>query len=316
MAWLIYYLAATAATSPPIHYQTCRDAWTNCTQAEVLQGCTSGDRTVRRWCAFTCKACTPLLAPAQFGLLHDGRLPIPNDATAVLVEIGSSDRNTLDEEVMPGMPNAFLITAEPLIDKYSRAISRRAPAGTVKDSLEPLGQHHPRGIALPFAVASVASPRQAIGTALALPAETDAGARSSGGDEAVRAALRALAQVSLPGASREIAAARKALKASLLPPSTAPVHAQGGGAVDGLPQMSSGAGELRALNVGGNAGCSSLLSPNRSRHRGGKSFGGWCDAMGEQRLFSRVDSRSTTRHVWTVQDAPNTYTRHAHPVYV
>ena len=86
----------------------------------------------------------------------------------------------------------------------------------MRDSLEPLGQHHDRGFILPFAVAPVA-----------------------------------------------------------------------------------GNGELRDLNVGGNSGCASLLTPDRKRHHGGNSFGIWCDESGQSDK-SLSDSRSGSRSVWTV----------------
>ena len=156
------------------------------------------------------------MAPVQVGMLMDGALPIPANATPILLEIGSSDRNTMDVEILPRLPDAFLVTAEPLIEKYSRALGRRRESRRVMDSLEPLGQHHDRGFILPFAVAPVP-----------------------------------------------------------------------------------GNGELRDLNVGGNSGCASLLTPDRKRHRGGKSFGSWCDESGESDN-SIKDSRSGARSVWTV----------------
>ena len=71
----------------------------------------------------------------------------------MLLEIGSSDRNTLDVELLQQLPDAFLLTLEPLIDKYARALTRRKPQESVVDTLEPLGKHHDRGIILPIAVA-------------------------------------------------------------------------------------------------------------------------------------------------------------------
>jgi len=93
------------------------------------------------------------VVPVQVATLIDGRLPIPQAVDKVFIEVGSSDRNTLDLELLPDHADAFLVSCEPLIDKYSRAISRRAPRQQVFDQHEPLGQHHSRGIILPIAIA-------------------------------------------------------------------------------------------------------------------------------------------------------------------
>ena len=207
------------AALPPEHLQTCRNLLMPSSACERLQraGALDCSQTrYRRSCAKVCGTCERLVVKMQVGLLMDGVLPIPENASSVLVEIGSSDRNTMDKEVLPKMPEAFLVTAEPLIEKYARALGRRRDRKEVIDSLEPLGQHHDRGFILPFAIA--------------------------------------------PGA---------------------------------------GSGELRDLNVGGNSGCASLRAPNRRRHRGGGSFGGWCDRTGESDK-SNEDPRSGARAVWSV----------------
>lgn len=50
-------------------------------------------------------------------LRPDGSLDgIPKGADIVL-EIGANTRNTLDRELLPQRPDAFLITFEPLLDK-------------------------------------------------------------------------------------------------------------------------------------------------------------------------------------------------------
>ena len=85
---------------------------------------------------------------------------LPNGTFAALaawpgrfvIEVGASDRNTADVELLPRWSDAFLVTAEPLLDKVARALGRRAPAHRVLDGYEPLGQHHARGIVLPIAV--------------------------------------------------------------------------------------------------------------------------------------------------------------------
>jgi len=97
---------------------------------------------------------TPLIVPVHAATLVNGVLiDIPSTASPMLLEIGSSDRNTLDVELLQQLPDAFLLTLEPLIDKYARALTRRKPQESVVDTLEPLGKHHDRGIILPIAVA-------------------------------------------------------------------------------------------------------------------------------------------------------------------
>lgn len=75
-----------------------------------------------------------------------------------IIEIGSSDRNTADEEILPRWSTVFLITAEPLFEKVARGLARRKNPDTVKDSSEPLGQHHDRGLILPIAVGPTIAP--------------------------------------------------------------------------------------------------------------------------------------------------------------
>lgn len=224
--------------APAEHLQTCRDLLMplNTCHKYIKNGtlsCTT-DTYARRNCARSCNTCTRLMAPIQVGMLVDGVLPIPdNNITSVILEIGSSDRNTMDMEVLNKLPNTFLVTAEPLVEKYARALGRRRDSNTVRDALEPLGQHHDRGFVLPFAVA---------------PIEVTSG-------------LASLVRHSRFGEDA--------------------------------------VGELRELNVGGNSGCASLRMPNRNRHRGGGSFGVWCDQTGDS-PNAKIDSRSGSRSVWTV----------------
>ena len=182
----------------PFHFSNCHDA----RGEDVCRRLSCNKPDVRRYFSATCNTCGRLVAPVQIAWLHDGYLPIPENSNLVFLEIGSSDRNTMDAELLPQLPNAFLVTAEPLLDKYARALGRRRPASRVHDALEPLGQHHDRGFALPVAVAPI----------------------SGDGD-----------------------------------------------------------GELREFRVGPNSGCSSLLQPNRSRHKlhRGHTFGVWCDSVGK-----------------------------------
>ena len=96
---------------------------------------------------------TSLVVPVHVAHLVGGRLDLLVGAHPMLLEIGSSDRQTMDIDSLPSLPNASLVTLEPLIDKYARALGRRLPAQRVRDSHEPLGRHHARGIVLPMAVA-------------------------------------------------------------------------------------------------------------------------------------------------------------------
>ena len=93
-------------------------------------------------------------------------LTLPNGTFAALadwlgrfvLEVGASDRNTADVELLPRWSDAFLVTAEPLLDKVARALARRVPAHRVLDHYEPLGRHHERGLALPIAVGPTNTP--------------------------------------------------------------------------------------------------------------------------------------------------------------
>ena len=82
-------------------------------------------------------------------LRNDGSLDIPNDARIVL-EIGANSRNTLDRELLHLVPQAFLLSFEPLLDKYATLLSRASRP----DVRTPLGHHHTRGITLPFAISA------------------------------------------------------------------------------------------------------------------------------------------------------------------
>jgi len=82
-------------------------------------------------------------------LRDDGSLDIPDGAKIVL-EVGANTRNTLDRELLPSEPAAFLVSFEPLLDKWASLLSRNSRP----DTRVPLGRHHPRGLVLPFAVSS------------------------------------------------------------------------------------------------------------------------------------------------------------------
>ena len=64
-----------------------------------------------------------LILHTQVAALVNGRLPIPDNTERIVLEIGSSDRNTMDVEFMPtASSTTFLVTLEPLIDKCRRAL--------------------------------------------------------------------------------------------------------------------------------------------------------------------------------------------------
>lgn len=242
-------LITGSANNPVSHLQGCYDIGNRSVCANKRRCAT--DPVMRRTCALTCRTCTNLVVPVHIGVLMDGMLPIPPETTSVLLEIGSSDRNTLDEELLPRQHGSFLVTAEPLLDKYARALTRWRRANAVRDSLEPLGQHHARGIILPLAIAPVP-----------VPARSEAYAGGGGAGHTPSTPARAYGPRAHGHDGRGVASAE-----------------------------TSGLGATRTLNVGGNAGCTSLLAANRTRGRGGgnKVFGGWCDTVGVN-----------TRTVWTV----------------
>ena len=84
-------------------------------RAARLSNCTVPH--TRAVCAKSCGLCSALVVPVQVATLIDGRLPIPQAADKVFVEVGSSDRNTLDLELLPDHARAFLVSLEPLVDK-------------------------------------------------------------------------------------------------------------------------------------------------------------------------------------------------------
>ena len=101
-----------------------------------------------------------MIVPVQLAhTLNNGTFSVlSNWRGRILMEIGSSDRYTVDLDILPRISDAFLITAEPLLEKVSRAICRRRPSDQVLDYHEPLGQQHDRGIVLPVAVGPTSNP--------------------------------------------------------------------------------------------------------------------------------------------------------------
>ena len=67
-----------------------------------------------------------LFARLQIADLDEhGHFLIPKRSNlSVIVEIGASDADTLDRQVLVKDENLFLVTCEPLIDKYARGLAR------------------------------------------------------------------------------------------------------------------------------------------------------------------------------------------------
>ena len=114
-----------------------------------------------------------IFVTTQVASLVDGHLRVPNSTRELLVEIGCSDFNTLDETLLDKRQGAYLISFEPMMDKYAVLLSRGSqrmmdpsmppPGGRHikrpgQDQAIPLGQHHPRGVVLPLAVSQQGGP--------------------------------------------------------------------------------------------------------------------------------------------------------------
>ena len=80
--------------------------------------------------------------------MPNGRIELPNRTTAVYVEIGTNSFDTWDQYVLPRRPGAFLVSFEPLVDKWAIMLAR----GSKSRHAALLGHHHSRGVILPFAV--------------------------------------------------------------------------------------------------------------------------------------------------------------------
>lgn len=91
----------------------------------------------------------------QVVTLEDGLLPIPHNFS-VAIEVGVSDRDTLDNELLPARADLFLVSLEPLVDKYARGLARNRNGKG--DAPQPLGHHGrfpDRSLILPVAVSDV-----------------------------------------------------------------------------------------------------------------------------------------------------------------
>ena len=93
-----------------------------------------------------------LFATPQVASLDSGKILVNPDTRGLIVEIGCSDRNTTDDELLPEYPDAFLVAFEPMLDKYAVLLSRGAKRLPGRPVDQPIGRHHPRGLVLPLAV--------------------------------------------------------------------------------------------------------------------------------------------------------------------
>jgi len=95
-----------------------------------------------------------LTASVQLAALDgNGSLVAPSSVRFAWVEIGCSDRDTLDEQ-LDKHAGAFLVSFEPQLDKYAVLLARGTTRahGKRKDHSVRLGRHHERGVVLPIAV--------------------------------------------------------------------------------------------------------------------------------------------------------------------
>ena len=83
----------------------------------------------------------------------DGLLPNVPEGLNLVLEIGANSRDTLDKRRLPKIPSAFVVTFEPLLDKWASLLSRYP----TESPSRPLGHHHPRGLVLPIAVSPAAN---------------------------------------------------------------------------------------------------------------------------------------------------------------
>ena len=65
-----------------------------------------------------------------------------------LIEVGANRRDVLQDEYPLAASKAFVLTFEPLLDKYAWLLQRH----TEQDRISPPGRQHRRGLALPMAV--------------------------------------------------------------------------------------------------------------------------------------------------------------------
>ena len=134
-----------------------------------------------------------LSVPLHILQMPGGRLPVPNRTKEILVEIGTNSFDTWDTQVLPRRPGAFLVSFEPLVDKWALMLSRNARSRV----FSPLGWHNPRGVILPFAVSDRAgivpfhvSPRDGCSSLRPTSSESVSSSLSGGSGSRARAMAR------------------------------------------------------------------------------------------------------------------------------
>jgi hypothetical protein len=97
---------------------------------------------------------TSLIASIQLTALDGGHFIVPNGTRYVALEIGCSDRETMDELWLPKHADGFLVSFEPALDKYAVLLARGTEREhkRTRDRSVRLGAHHARGLVLPLAV--------------------------------------------------------------------------------------------------------------------------------------------------------------------
>ena len=100
-----------------------------------------------------------VFASVQVASLSHSAVEMPPTTTHVILEIGCSDRDTVDDELHRD-PSGFLISFEPLLDKYAVLLARGTERyhGATRDRAVPLGHHHQRAVILPIAVTEQGGP--------------------------------------------------------------------------------------------------------------------------------------------------------------
>jgi hypothetical protein len=101
-----------------------------------------------------------LSASVQLAILDgNGSLVVPPTTKFVWMEIGCSDRDTLDEQ-LDAHEGGFLVSFEPQLDKFAVLLARGTTRtyGKRTDHSVPLGHHHKRGLVLPLAVSPQGGP--------------------------------------------------------------------------------------------------------------------------------------------------------------
>ena len=100
---------------------------------------------------------TSITARTQVAVLERGQLIVPHGTRYVLVEAGCSDMDTLLQDLLPLHPDAFSVSFEPMLDKYSYLVGNASAefhGPEARDETVPLAHANPRGIVLPLAISA------------------------------------------------------------------------------------------------------------------------------------------------------------------